>query len=213
MKNFSIKQLNMETWKDFEQLVQKHNGIWGGCWCKYFHPRSPIKIESQEAARSYKMSLVKEDRSHAALVYDGDICVGWCQYGPPEELPNIMHKKEVESRMTTPDWRITCIFIDRDYRKNGLSFVASVLTMDPSEFFLLILPLATLVTILVAVVLYLGRKEDTIQNKELETLHELMRTGEIDKENFSMALQDLVSKKVIDKDSCERLKKLLEKSL
>ncbi len=85
--------------------------------------------------------------------------------------------------------------------------------MDPSEFFLLILPLAALVAILIAVVLYLARKEDTVQHKEMETLHELMRTGEIDKDNFSMALQDLVSKKVIDKDSCERLRKLLEKSL
>ncbi len=122
--NLSIKELNMETWKGFEQLVQKHNGVWGGCWCKYFHPPSPVKIESKEDARLYKYSLVQEDRSHAALVFDGDNCVAWCQYGPPEELPNIMHKKEVESKMTTPDWRITCIFVDRDYRKNGLSFFA-----------------------------------------------------------------------------------------
>ena len=85
--------------------------------------------------------------------------------------------------------------------------------MDPSEFFFLILPLAALVAILVAAVLYLARKENTIQHKEMETLHELTRTGEIDKENFSAALQDLVSKKVIDKDSCERLRKLLEKAL
>ena len=85
--------------------------------------------------------------------------------------------------------------------------------MDPSEFFFLILPLAALVTILVAAVLYLARKEDTVKHKELETLHELMRTGEIDKENFSIALQDLVNKKVIDKNSYERLRKLLEKSL
>jgi Glu-tRNA(Gln) amidotransferase subunit E-like FAD-binding protein len=85
--------------------------------------------------------------------------------------------------------------------------------MDPSEFFFLILPLAALVAILVAAVLYLARKENTIQHKEMETLHELTRTGEIDKENFSMALQDLVNQKVIDKDSCERLRKLLEKAL
>lgn len=26
--------------------------------------------------------------------------------------------------MSTPDWRITCIFVDRDYRKQDLSFVA-----------------------------------------------------------------------------------------
>jgi len=85
--------------------------------------------------------------------------------------------------------------------------------MDPSEFFFLILPLAALLAVLVAVVLYLARKEDTVKHTELETLHELMRTGEIDKENFDVVLQGLVSKKVIDQGSCERLRKLLENTL
>ena len=46
-----------------------------------------------------------------------------------------------------------------------------------------------------------------------ETLNELMRTGEVDKENYSEVLQDLVSKRVIDEKSRKRLKKLLERSL
>jgi GNAT superfamily N-acetyltransferase len=124
MENLSIKELNIETWKDFERLVQKHNGVWGGCWCTAFHPKSPEQKQSQEATKSYKRRLVNEERAHAALVFDGDMCVAWCQFGPPQELPNIYHKKEVESKMTMPDWRITCIFVDKDYRKKGLSFFA-----------------------------------------------------------------------------------------
>jgi hypothetical protein len=124
MKNLSINELNIETWKDFEQLAQKHNGVWGGCWCTAFHPKSPEQRKSQEATKSYKRRLVEEERAHAALVYDGDTCVAWCQFGSPQELPNIYHKKEVESKMTMPDWRITCFFVDRDHRKKGLSFYA-----------------------------------------------------------------------------------------
>ncbi len=124
MKNLSIKALNAETWKDFERLVEKHNGVWGGCWCTAFHPKSPEQKRSAEGTKSYKKKLVQEDSAHAALVFDGDICVAWCQFGPPQELPNIYHKKEVASKMTVPDWRITCIFVDRDYRKKGLSFFA-----------------------------------------------------------------------------------------
>jgi hypothetical protein len=124
MENVSIKALNIETWKDFEQLAQKHNGVWGGCWCTAFHPKSPEQRRSQESTKSYKKTLVREDRAHAALVFDGDICVAWCQFGPPQELPNIYHRKEVESKMTMPDWRITCFFVDRDHRKRGLSFIA-----------------------------------------------------------------------------------------
>lgn len=124
MKNASIRALDTETWVDFERLVQKHNGVWGGCWCTAFHPKSPERGNSAEHTKSYKERLVKEGKSHAALVYDGDICVAWCQFGPSEELPNIYHKKEVESKMTMPDWRVTCIFVDKDYRKKNLSFIA-----------------------------------------------------------------------------------------
>jgi GNAT superfamily N-acetyltransferase len=124
MMNLSIKELNIETWKDFERLAHKHNGVWGGCWCTAFHPKSPVQKRSAELTKSYKKKLVKEDRAHAALVFDGDVCVAWCQFGSPQELPNIYHKKEVEAKMTMPDWRITCIFVDRDYRKKGLSFYA-----------------------------------------------------------------------------------------
>ena len=84
--------------------------------------------------------------------------------------------------------------------------------MDLNEFLFLILPLAALVVILVIVVLYSAGKEDTMQHKEVETLNELMRTGAVNKENFSAALQGLVRNKLIDKDSCERLRKLLEES-
>ena len=85
--------------------------------------------------------------------------------------------------------------------------------MDPKEFLFLILPLASLVVILVAVVLLMARKEQTIHHKELETLNELMRNGELDKDNFSQVLHGLVSKKVIDEKSRKRLKKMLEKAL
>lgn len=87
------------------------------------------------------------------------------------------------------------------------------MTMDANEFLFLILPLASLIAILVVVVIYLAKKENPIKHRELETLNELMRTGEVDKENFSMVLQDLVTKKVIDEKSRERLRKLLEKTL
>ena len=124
MENLFIQALDVKTWKDFEGLAEKHNGVWGGCWCTWFHPKSPERKRSAEATKAYKKQLVGEDKSHAALVFAGDSCVAWCQFGPPQELPNIYHRKEVEAKMTMPDWRITCIFVDRDYRKKGLSLFA-----------------------------------------------------------------------------------------
>jgi hypothetical protein len=65
---------------------------------------------------------------------------------------------------------------------------------------------------LVAVVFYLTRKEDTIRQKEVETLNELMQTGVLNKDNFCMLLQDLVHNRMIDENSSEKLGKLLEDS-
>ena len=62
----------------------------------------------------------------AALVFDGDDAVAWCQYGSPEELPRIYHRKEWEAGLTgePPAYRITCIFVDRDYRQKGVAGAA-----------------------------------------------------------------------------------------
>jgi hypothetical protein len=38
---YTIRPLTTETWDAFAALVEKHNGVWGGCWCIYFHPDGP----------------------------------------------------------------------------------------------------------------------------------------------------------------------------
>lgn len=82
--------------------------------------------------------------------------------------------------------------------------------MEPSEFLFFVLPLGALIIILVSAVLYLARKEETIHDKELEMLNQLLLSGIIDRENFASALHDLLHDKVIDREAYERLGKLLE---
>src|SRR5260370_11001575 len=36
---FQVKELGKETWLDFGRMVEKHNGVWGGCSCTFFHLR------------------------------------------------------------------------------------------------------------------------------------------------------------------------------
>ena len=82
--------------------------------------------------------------------------------------------------------------------------------MEPNQFYFLILPLTSLVFILVIIILYYARKENTMQLKEMQMLNELMRSGVLDKANFSTALQDMVEEKIIDNDSFRRMGQLLE---
>ena len=68
---------------------------------------------------------MRDGVAHAALVIDGDEAVAWCEYGTPDELPNIHHRKQYEATLDiAPDFRITCIFVDRRYRRQGVTAVA-----------------------------------------------------------------------------------------
>ena len=125
MSDFSVKCLDESTWPDFARLVEKNNGIWGGCWCMAFHQEGVGRTKSVLQNRSEKECRVLEGRAHAALVYDGSIVVGWCQFGPIDELPRIKHKRDYLTGLTKlPDWRITCFFVDRDYRGKGIASIA-----------------------------------------------------------------------------------------
>jgi hypothetical protein len=92
MAGFHTKALDGATWPDFAALVERHKGVWGGCWCMGFHAKGEGWGKSAELNRAEKETLVRGGRAHAALVYDGDVCVGWCQFGSPEELPRIKNR-------------------------------------------------------------------------------------------------------------------------
>ena len=50
--------------------------------------------------RPWKERLVREGESACGLVFDGDAAIAWCQFGSPEELPRISHRKEWEAGLT-----------------------------------------------------------------------------------------------------------------
>jgi GNAT superfamily N-acetyltransferase len=123
--SYRVEPLSPRTWEAFAALAERHNGVWGGCWCTHFHcyPHPPELAEL--GAREFKRQRVEQDRAHAALVFDGDEAVAWAEYGPVSELPNIHHRKEWEQSVErVPDFRITCLFVDRRYRRRGMASVA-----------------------------------------------------------------------------------------
>ena len=125
MAEYDARPLDPDTFDAFARLVERHNGVWGGCWCLAFHAKTSDMGQSVEGNRAVKQRLVSEGQAHAALVFDGDRAVGWCQFGSPEELPRITHRKEYEAGLVDPaDYRITCFFVDRDYRRDGVSAAA-----------------------------------------------------------------------------------------
>jgi GNAT superfamily N-acetyltransferase len=117
---YSIRPLDETTWPAFAALVERNNGIFGGCWCMSFHPKGSYSDVAQK--RAAKEGLVREGKAHAALVFQEEDCVGWCQFGAPDEVPRIKNRAAYEkSRETSPDWRIACCYVGKGHRRQGVS--------------------------------------------------------------------------------------------
>ena len=136
---YSTKELSKRTWPDFEKLFLKQGMVGDGwwCWCTYHHVSSYSLPENQQprtraerAVRNHqqKSELVQKGSAHGILVYEGREPIGWCQYGPREELPRVDNRQNYrrldleggEGRL----WRITCFVVDKQHRRRGVAAVA-----------------------------------------------------------------------------------------
>ncbi|SDH51634.1 GNAT family N-acetyltransferase [Agrococcus jejuensis] len=120
----TIEPLSVDTWDAFAGLVERHGGIFGGCWCTYFHD-CPGRAPGYEGSRVAKRHLVEAGVAHAALVMVDGEAVAWAEFGTPAELPNIHHRKQYDAESdAVPDYRVTCIFVDKRFRRQGLARTA-----------------------------------------------------------------------------------------
>ena len=111
---YTIKALGEPTWAAFAALVERNNGIFGGCWCMGFHPEGVGRETTPALNRERKLARVRAGTAHAALVFDGDDCLGWCQFGAPDEVPRIKSRAAYEKGRTAwPDWRIACCYVGK----------------------------------------------------------------------------------------------------
>jgi ribosomal protein S18 acetylase RimI-like enzyme len=125
MSGTTIRALSRETWADFAALVERNGGLFSGCWCTWFHHGVPDGRAEGESNRDFKHRMVLAGVAHAALVYDADLAVAWAEFGRPDELPNIHHRKQYDAEtVEPPDYRITCINVDKKRRRRGLGLAA-----------------------------------------------------------------------------------------
>jgi GNAT superfamily N-acetyltransferase len=116
---YETRPLDASTWDAFAEVVERNNGVYGGCWCIAHHTEYRRGISDP---RTLKEELVRTGRAHAALVFDeNELVQGWCQYGSPDEL-GLKHRLEYAKDPPPPArWRIACIFVDKRHRGRGVA--------------------------------------------------------------------------------------------
>src|SRR5436309_677571 len=135
---YTSKELSAKTWPDLARLFEKPEiGDAWWCWCMHHHvesysapenARPRTRAERAVRNRRQKETLVRNGRAHGVIVYANREPVGWCQYGPREELPRVDHSRNYRNLAPTDEnkklWRITCFVVNKKYRKSGAASTA-----------------------------------------------------------------------------------------
>ncbi len=129
MKNVYSNILTKDNWHDFENLFEKHHGVRGGCWCSFYITYAGEYNKLDRCGRkATHLNLIKNDLHTGLLVYENEIPVAWCQFGKPDILKrynrNRIYEKLQLEKQQKPSWRISCIFVDKDYRNLGYASIA-----------------------------------------------------------------------------------------
>jgi len=128
---YTVEALDESTWDAFAALVEANNGVFQGCWCIGFHPEGGDRAATYQLNRERKLERVRAGTTHAALVFDGDACLGWCQFGSPAELPRIKNRAAYEKTAAEPpDWRVACCFVGKGHRRKGVATAALAGALD-----------------------------------------------------------------------------------
>jgi GNAT superfamily N-acetyltransferase len=87
-----------------------------------FRTRAEVSVVNHQN----KKELVDQGRAHCILVYANGEPIGWCQYGPSDELggPIGTMPAPVETEATQRVWRVTCFVVDRKHRRKGVAGLA-----------------------------------------------------------------------------------------
>lgn len=121
MNNLTYSPLTPENWRDFENLFGK-NGACGGCWCMLWRlKRSIYDTQKGEQNKLAMYDLVKSGEEPGIIAYAGQTPVGWCALSLRNNYPALERSRVLKKVDDQKVWSITCFFIDKKYRHQGIS--------------------------------------------------------------------------------------------
>ena len=108
-------------WADLEALFGER-GACGGCWCMAWRlPRAQYRSGKGEGNRRALLKLVKSKQAPGILAYSGRKAIGWCAVAPRSDYSFLGRSRVLQEVDRQPVWSISCLFILRDYRGQGVS--------------------------------------------------------------------------------------------
>ena len=113
--------LTPDRWMDFETLFGER-GACGGCWCMVWRLKtSDWERRQGEANRKAMKALVDSGVVPGILGYVGGKPIAWCAVALSESILRLERSRTLRRLDDLPTWSITCFFIHKDFRRQGIS--------------------------------------------------------------------------------------------
>ncbi len=119
--SWSIHPLTPERWPDFVDLFGPR-GACGGCWCMFWKLSfSEFQALAHAGTKAAQHAIVRSGAVPGLLAYDRDRAVGWIAVEPRDRYPRLARSRILKPVDDRPVWSITCFFVRKDYRRQGLT--------------------------------------------------------------------------------------------
>jgi GNAT superfamily N-acetyltransferase len=123
-----VREITSADWPVIEQLFGAR-GACGGCWCMHWRREKGGKAWEEakgEPNRKAFKKLVQSGQAHGMIAVSGTQPVGWCSFGRRSDFPRLERTKaylrpEDELSDLTEVWSINCLFLNKEFRSQGLS--------------------------------------------------------------------------------------------
>jgi len=112
--------LTGERWGDFERLFGL-KGAYGGCWCMFWRQtQAEYNRFRGEANRQAMRAIVEAGERPGILAYLDGQPAGWMALAPRSVYGRLARARVLAALDDTPVWSITCFYIAKNYRRQGL---------------------------------------------------------------------------------------------
>ena len=122
LSRLTFEPLTSGNWEKFVELFGV-NGACGNCFCMYYRLSNKDfrKGTVNEENKRSMHEIVKSGKPAGLLGILENRAIAWCAFAPREDFMKLA-KSRVHKRIDDENvWSIPCFFIDRKFRKSGVS--------------------------------------------------------------------------------------------
>ncbi|MEO0921349.1 MAG: GNAT family N-acetyltransferase [Pseudomonadota bacterium] len=123
-------EIRPATWATFEAVMGEKGGC-GGCWCMLWR-RSGKEMEAGKGNGNRQAMKDVFDAGHVpglVAMHDGE-AVGWIQIDRRSAFPRLANSRTLKPVDDNEVWSVSCFFIDKRFRRKGLSLELLTAAMD-----------------------------------------------------------------------------------